>query len=249
MFKMHISAIERGFAGDWRTMQSAALYVRGAEVEDAAMANIRKAMAAVRGAWGTDSDAPVIDGTTSDVAGLTTARAEPVVAKPVAAQPDATQPSPAARAPRVTPAEHRGKKPAAQPKGKPARRKKPPIARPRRSARVAGQRPLRSQRQAARKATDRLAATTPTRTDGGVVSKTQVDAANDADASAAGFRPQVNNDFCETCGTGGSLLCCEACYTAYHLHCLEPARTKAPAGHWVCFECLEQITATSTAER
>jgi hypothetical protein len=38
-------------------------------------------------------------------------------------------------------------------------------------------------------------------------------------------------------------------YAAYHLRCLEPARTKFPAGHWACFECFEQITATPAAKR
>lgn len=44
-----------------------------------------------------------------------------------------------------------------------------------------------------------------------------------------------NVDICVLCGSGGSLLCCDACPGAYHLRCLQGKAI--PDGEWLCPEC------------
>jgi hypothetical protein len=48
-----------------------------------------------------------------------------------------------------------------------------------------------------------------------------------------------NNDFCEACGYGGSLLCCDGCPKAFHLECLDPPLTEGDLDDkdWFCKEC------------
>lgn len=48
-----------------------------------------------------------------------------------------------------------------------------------------------------------------------------------------------NKDFCEACGYGGNLLCCDGCPKAFHLECLDPPMTEGDLDDrdWFCQEC------------
>ncbi|CAM9122242.1 unnamed protein product [Bubo scandiacus] len=37
--------------------------------------------------------------------------------------------------------------------------------------------------------------------------------------------------------TGGELLCCDACVSSYHIHCLNPPLPEVPNGEWLCPRC------------
>eukprot|EP01091_Cochliopodium_minus_P018448 TRINITY_DN748_c0_g2_i1.p1 TRINITY_DN748_c0_g2~~TRINITY_DN748_c0_g2_i1.p1 ORF type:complete len:685 (+),score=199.84 TRINITY_DN748_c0_g2_i1:55-2109(+) len=47
----------------------------------------------------------------------------------------------------------------------------------------------------------------------------------------------INNDHCEACGEGGSLLCCEDCPKSFHFVCLDPPITEIPEEAWFCRSC------------
>jgi len=48
----------------------------------------------------------------------------------------------------------------------------------------------------------------------------------------------LNLDFCNTCGVGGSLLCCDGCDNAFHLECLTPPLKDIPSEDWFCVFCI-----------
>ncbi|KAM5171040.1 LOW QUALITY PROTEIN: chromodomain-helicase-DNA-binding protein 3 [Mantella aurantiaca] len=44
-------------------------------------------------------------------------------------------------------------------------------------------------------------------------------------------------EFCRVCKDGGELLCCDACVSSYHIHCLNPPLPDIPHGEWLCPRC------------
>ena len=55
-----------------------------------------------------------------------------------------------------------------------------------------------------------------------------------------GIQEQEEDDhmeFCRVCKDGGELLCCDACPSAYHTHCLNPPLSNIPDGDWHCPRC------------
>ena len=55
-----------------------------------------------------------------------------------------------------------------------------------------------------------------------------------------GIQEQEEDDhmeFCRVCKDGGELLCCDACPSAYHTHCLNPPLKTIPDGDWHCPRC------------
>ena len=44
-------------------------------------------------------------------------------------------------------------------------------------------------------------------------------------------------EFCRLCKDGGELLCCDACPSSYHTHCLNPPLPDVPNGEWLCPRC------------
>ena len=44
-------------------------------------------------------------------------------------------------------------------------------------------------------------------------------------------------EFCRVCKDGGELLCCDACTSSYHIHCLNPPLPEIPNGEWLCPRC------------
>lgn len=49
-------------------------------------------------------------------------------------------------------------------------------------------------------------------------------------------------EFCRVCKDGGELLCCDACPSSYHLHCLNPPLPEIPNGEWLCPRCTVSAT-------
>ncbi|CAI8057945.1 PHD finger protein 12, partial [Geodia barretti] len=48
-----------------------------------------------------------------------------------------------------------------------------------------------------------------------------------------------NNPFCNACGDGGSLLCCDNCPASFHFYCCDPPvdPKDLPSGEWLCRSC------------
>ncbi|KAH7941434.1 hypothetical protein HPB49_013683 [Dermacentor silvarum] len=46
-----------------------------------------------------------------------------------------------------------------------------------------------------------------------------------------------NDDSCDACGKGGTLICCDSCPLAYHLECTQPPLRRLPRGTWNCHKC------------
>ncbi|KAF1426285.1 Chromodomain-helicase-DNA-binding protein 3, partial [Spheniscus humboldti] len=44
-------------------------------------------------------------------------------------------------------------------------------------------------------------------------------------------------EYCRVCKDGGELLCCDACVSSYHIHCLNPPLPEVPNGEWLCPRC------------
>ncbi|XP_043542852.1 chromodomain-helicase-DNA-binding protein 3 isoform X2 [Chiloscyllium plagiosum] len=44
-------------------------------------------------------------------------------------------------------------------------------------------------------------------------------------------------EYCRVCKDGGELLCCDACPSSYHIHCLNPPLPEIPNGEWLCPRC------------
>ena len=55
-------------------------------------------------------------------------------------------------------------------------------------------------------------------------------------------RSNSQEDYCRVCGDGGTLICCDSCDAAYHLHCLDPPLTEIPEGKWNCPKCKKQMS-------
>ena len=52
-------------------------------------------------------------------------------------------------------------------------------------------------------------------------------------------------EFCRVCKDGGELLCCDACPSSYHIHCLNPPLPEIPNGEWLCPRCTVSSCAVS----
>ncbi|CAH8648557.1 unnamed protein product [Dicrocoelium dendriticum] len=55
-----------------------------------------------------------------------------------------------------------------------------------------------------------------------------------------GFLP--HEDHCRFCHLSGDLLCCDGCTAVYHLRCLQPPLSVAPASNWLCPACVKDQT-------
>ena len=55
--------------------------------------------------------------------------------------------------------------------------------------------------------------------------------------TAGTVRDAKNFDLCAKCGMGGSLLCCDTCPKAFHLHCAGIRKNSIPKGEWQCSYC------------
>lgn len=55
-------------------------------------------------------------------------------------------------------------------------------------------------------------------------------------------------EFCRVCKDGGELLCCDACPSSYHLHCLNPPLPEIPNGEWLCPRCTVSVTPPRPAQ-
>ncbi|KAJ7544078.1 hypothetical protein O6H91_09G064000 [Diphasiastrum complanatum] len=55
----------------------------------------------------------------------------------------------------------------------------------------------------------------------------------------------AHHSFCEVCGEGGELLCCDGktCRNTYHLGCLDPPLNEVPKGNWYCPDCSSEVHA------
>uniref|UniRef100_A0AAQ4NNB7 Chromodomain helicase DNA binding protein 3 n=1 Tax=Gasterosteus aculeatus aculeatus TaxID=481459 RepID=A0AAQ4NNB7_GASAC len=61
-----------------------------------------------------------------------------------------------------------------------------------------------------------------------------------SEVSALGAEEDDDDDhmeFCRVCKDGGELLCCDACTSSYHIHCLNPPLPEIPNGEWLCPRC------------
>lgn len=62
-----------------------------------------------------------------------------------------------------------------------------------------------------------------------------------SEVSALGAEEDDDDDhmeFCRVCKDGGELLCCDACTSSYHIHCLNPPLPEIPNGEWLCPRCM-----------
>ncbi|CAM9860126.1 unnamed protein product, partial [Phaeothamnion confervicola] len=61
-----------------------------------------------------------------------------------------------------------------------------------------------------------------------------------ADGAAMPFGAWMgsHDEYCYVCFAGGKLLCCDFCSVAVHGKCLLPPRPRAPAGRWLCPQCV-----------
>lgn len=48
-------------------------------------------------------------------------------------------------------------------------------------------------------------------------------------------------EYCRVCKDGGELLCCDACISSYHIHCLNPPLPEIPNGEWLCPRCTVRV--------
>uniref|UniRef100_A0AAQ4RFI9 Chromodomain helicase DNA binding protein 3 n=1 Tax=Gasterosteus aculeatus aculeatus TaxID=481459 RepID=A0AAQ4RFI9_GASAC len=65
-----------------------------------------------------------------------------------------------------------------------------------------------------------------------------------SEVSALGAEEDDDDDhmeFCRVCKDGGELLCCDACTSSYHIHCLNPPLPEIPNGEWLCPRCTCQL--------
>lgn len=46
-----------------------------------------------------------------------------------------------------------------------------------------------------------------------------------------------NEDACNMCGKGGTLVCCDSCPLVYHMECARPPLRRLPRGNWICHKC------------
>lgn len=46
-----------------------------------------------------------------------------------------------------------------------------------------------------------------------------------------------SHDVCVLCGSGGNLLCCDACPATYHVRCVGESNRAMGASEWLCPEC------------
>ncbi|XP_035825711.1 bromodomain adjacent to zinc finger domain protein 1A [Aplysia californica] len=67
-----------------------------------------------------------------------------------------------------------------------------------------------------------------------------VDSDDDEDEDDVDMESNENpeEDLCTGCKTGGTLICCDCCPRAYHLHCAKPVLKKVPRGKWMCQVCM-----------
>ncbi|XP_051932909.1 chromodomain-helicase-DNA-binding protein 5 isoform X2 [Hippocampus zosterae] len=61
---------------------------------------------------------------------------------------------------------------------------------------------------------------------------------DEEEEEAAGEEEDDHMEFCRVCKDGGELLCCDACPSSYHIHCLNPPLPEIPNGEWICPRCL-----------
>lgn len=67
---------------------------------------------------------------------------------------------------------------------------------------------------------------------------------DDEEEDEAGCEEEEDDhmEFCRVCKDGGELLCCDACPSSYHLHCLNPPLPEIPNGEWLCPRCTVSVT-------
>eukprot|EP00061_Rhincodon_typus_P009140 g32397.t1 len=58
----------------------------------------------------------------------------------------------------------------------------------------------------------------------------------DEEVELGGEREEEDDhmEYCRVCKDGGELLCCDACPSSYHIHCLNPPLPEIPNGEWLC---------------
>lgn len=66
---------------------------------------------------------------------------------------------------------------------------------------------------------------------------------DDDDDEEGGEEEDDHMEFCRVCKDGGELLCCDACPSSYHLHCLNPPLPEIPNGEWLCPRCTVSVNA------
>ncbi len=54
----------------------------------------------------------------------------------------------------------------------------------------------------------------------------------------------VNNEYCNYCDEGGSLINCDRCPASFHLLCHEPPLDEIPKGDFICNRCKYSLTKT-----
>ncbi|KAM9800390.1 chromodomain-helicase-DNA-binding protein 5 isoform 1-T1 [Syngnathus typhle] len=64
------------------------------------------------------------------------------------------------------------------------------------------------------------------------------DEEDEEEDEAGGEEEDDHMEFCRVCKDGGELLCCDACPSSYHIHCLNPPLPEIPNGEWICPRCL-----------
>ncbi|XP_076863834.1 chromodomain-helicase-DNA-binding protein 5 isoform X2 [Brachyhypopomus gauderio] len=61
---------------------------------------------------------------------------------------------------------------------------------------------------------------------------------DEEEEDGAGEEEDDHMEFCRVCKDGGELLCCDACPSSYHIHCLNPPLPDIPNGEWLCPRCM-----------
>lgn len=56
-------------------------------------------------------------------------------------------------------------------------------------------------------------------------------------SEAEGSSSDGNEDSCDACAKGGTLICCDSCPLAYHMECTRPPLRRLPRGTWNCHKC------------
>ncbi|XP_067132967.1 bromodomain adjacent to zinc finger domain protein 1A isoform X2 [Centruroides vittatus] len=63
------------------------------------------------------------------------------------------------------------------------------------------------------------------------------------------YQSEENEDTCDVCSKGGTLICCDGCPLAFHLECVNPPLRRVPRGVWNCPKCLSLSAKKAAAEK